>query len=218
MPFGFLVRFGFFLALALAGCAQPPPEVPQGPASRPAPAALPALPATYGGASGCAGCAAVTLVLRPDGAFLLRERLGPSEFSDFGRWTRRPDGTLELHGSRDAKRRYAPRADGSLEVLEGPGERLTRQDGAPPIRGPFRMVGLYDGRSFRDCTTGLAWPLDESRAGAELMQAYRESPAGVAGRPALVSIDARLENEGTAQEELRVQRIPAVLSGGACPG
>ncbi|HEX5476386.1 MAG TPA: hypothetical protein VFX09_00850 [Burkholderiales bacterium] len=212
-------RFSGVLLLALAACAQAPPKAPESsPASRPVVAPLPALPATYGGASDCAGCAAVTLQLRPDGAFLLRERLGPSEFADFGRWRRLPDGTLELQGSREAKRRYAPRPDGSLEVLEGPGERLRREAAAQPIRGPFRMVGLYDGRSFTDCSTGLAWPLDESRAGAELMRAYRASPAGAAGRPALVSIDARLENEGTPQEEIRVQRIPAVLSGSACPG
>jgi hypothetical protein len=213
-----LPRFSCVLLLALAACAQQPREASETPESRPIVAPLPALPATYGGASNCAGCGAVTLLLRPDGAFLLRERIGPSEFSDFGRWSRLPDGTLELQGSRDAKRRYAPRPDGSLEVLEGPGDRLRRQEGAQPIRGPFRMVGLYDGRSFRDCSTGLAWPLDESRAGAELMRAYRGSPAGAAGRPALVSIDARLENEGTAQEQIRVQRIPAVLSGSACPG
>lgn len=217
LPSGFVARSGFVLLLALGACAQQPAEAPGNPPSRPALAPLPVLPATYGGASDCAGCTAVTLELRPDGAFLLRERVGPSEFSDFGRWSRLPDGTLELHGSRDAKRRYAPRADGSLEVLEGPGEHLRRK-ADEPIRGPFRMVGLYDGRSFRDCLTGLAWPLDESRAGAELMQAYRASPAGAAGRPALVSIDARLENEGTPQEEIRVQRIPAVLSGSACPG
>ena len=46
--------------------------------------------------------ASVTLTLRPDGAYLLRDQLGASEFYDFGRW-RYAEGTLVLTGDRDTR-------------------------------------------------------------------------------------------------------------------
>ena len=38
------------------------------------------------------------------------------------------------------------------------------------------------------------------------------------GKPALVAIDARFDEQGTAREEVHIQRIPTILPGTACPG
>jgi hypothetical protein len=179
-------------------------------------AALPPLPASFESLPACPTCGSVALVLRKDGGFLLRERVGRAEFSDFGRWTLLADGTIRLQGERE-KRRYAPRPDGSLDALEGGDGTLMPKGTIEPIRGPFRMIGLYDGRSFKDCRTGIAWPIDDSRAGGSLLEDYRKSAPGLAGRPALVAIDARFDEEDPAREEVRIQRIPAILSATACP-
>jgi hypothetical protein len=202
------------LAVLLSACAQPG-RAPDAPAPLPV-AALPPLPASFESIAMCSTCGSVALILRKDGGFLLRERVGRSDFSDFGRWTLLADGTISLQGERE-KRRYAPRADGSLDALEGGDGKLMPKATIEPIRGPFRMVGLYDGRSFKDCRTGIAWPIDDSRAGGSLREDYRKSAPGLAGQPALVAIDARFDEEDPAREEVRIQRIPAILSATACP-
>ena len=90
-----------WLFALLAACAQAPQKQEQPkPAPPPAPSAL---PATYVNDPDCPRCLAVTVTLRPDGAFLLRDQLGESEFYDFGAW-RYADGTLELAGGRDTRR------------------------------------------------------------------------------------------------------------------
>jgi hypothetical protein len=204
----------FLLAVLLTGCAQPE-RAPEAPAREPAIAPLPALPASFESVPPCPACAAVTLTLRKDGGFLLRERVGNTEFSDFGRWTLAADGTLTLQGERE-RRRYAPRTNGALDDLDGGGPLLPKA-AITPIRGPFRMIGLYDGTTFKDCRTGISWPVDDSRAGGSLREDYRRSAPGLAGRPALVSIDARFDEEDPAREEVHIQRIPAILSATACP-
>ena len=179
--------------MLLAACAQAPqqPERPK-PAPPPAPSAL---PATYVNDPDCPGCLAVTVTLRPDGAFLLRDRLGESEFYDFGAW-RYADGTLELAGGRDT-RRY----------------RLADFRRAPQLerlRGPFRLVGLYDGAVFRECRTGVAWKLDDTRAA----QTLKDEIGKAQGRAVLVALDGQFEG---APEMLRFVRPAAVLDAGSCP-
>jgi hypothetical protein len=190
---GFLLAAVLLAALLLAGCAQPPAPAPQQKA--PPPAALPALPATFVSEPDCPGCLAVTVTLRPDGSYLLRDQLGASEFYDFGSW-KYAAGTLELAGGRDA-RRY-------------PLENLRQSPRVEPLRGPFRLVGLYDGKAFKECRTGLAWPLADTRAAETLKAALAKAQ----GKPALVSLDAQFE--GTP-ELLRVLRPAAVLDARACP-
>ncbi len=199
----------------LGACAQQPGRAPEAPAPLPV-AALPPLPASFESVPACPSCGSVALILRKDGGFLLRERVGRSDFSDFGRWTLLADGTISLQGGRE-KRRYAPRADGSLDALEGGDGSLKPKGTIEPIRGPFRMTGLYDGRTFKDCRTGIAWPLDDSRAGGSLRDEYLKSAPGLAGQPALVAIDARFDEEDPSREEVRILRLPAILSATACP-
>ncbi len=144
----------------------------------------------------CAGCLAVTLTLRPDGSYLVRELVGSSEFYDFGRW-RLADGMLDLAGGRDA-RRYP---------LQG----LKRAAEVEPLRGPFRLIGLYDGTTFKECRTGLAWTLADSRSAEALKQEFAKQQS----RPVLVALDARFEG---SPEKLLVQRPATVLNAPACPG
>ena len=188
-------RFSAVLAVALvAACAQPP-VTPKRTAEEPkAPATLGALPATYVSQSGCPGCLAATITLRPDHSFLLRDQLGASEFYDFGRW-RLANGTLELAGDRD-KRTY-------------PLANLRRAAQVEALRGPFRMVGLYDGARFKECLTGISWGFAETRAAETLRQEL-----GKQNGPALVSLDAQIEG---SPETLRVLRPATLHNARACP-
>jgi hypothetical protein len=183
------------VVILLVGCAQQPPAK-QG-EEKASPEALPPLPATYITDADCPGCLEVTLTLRPDGSYLVRDQLGASEFYDFGRW-KYSDGTLELVGGREAPRRY------QLKDL-----RKTAQ--AQALRGPFRMLGLYDGTGFKECRTGLTWRLADTRAAENLKGDFLKGQ----GNAVLVVIDAQLEG---APEMLRVLRPAAVLDARTCPG
>ena len=182
-------------ALLAAGCAQPPPKAPPTP-EKPPVEALPPLPATFVNEPDCPGCLAVTVTLRADGSYLVRDELGTSEFYDFGRW-RYVDGVLELAGGRDV-RRY-------------PLHSFRRAAQVESLRGPFRMVGLYDGATFKECRTGLAWKLDDTRAAQTLEQEYLKRLE----QPALVSLDALFEG---SPEMLRVLRPATLLNARTCPG
>jgi hypothetical protein len=167
-----LPRSRVWLVALLAGCAQPAP-LPEAPAAPEKPAELPALPATFINSPGCPGCLGVTVTLRPDGSYLVREQVGASEFYDFGRW-RRVDGILELDGGRDAPRRYA-------------------------LRGPFRMTGIYDGSAFKECRTGIAWGFAPTRA-AETLKAELSKRQQT---QALVALDAQFEGTPETLRVLR---------------
>jgi len=205
-----LLRFSFFLLLAVAACtSQPLQEAKQQEQNSP----LAALPATFANTPSCDGCLGVTLTLRPDGAYLVRERLGAAEFYDFGRWREGPQGLL-LQGGRDAPRRYALQPPDTLDALEGTqGGNLLRQAKTEPLRGSFRFVGRYDGAAFRECRTGLAWPLGDSRPGERLKEELAEKKLAAS----LVAIDGRLEDRAGG-EVLVVQRPATLLTGERCPG
>jgi hypothetical protein len=176
-----------------AGCASAPPAEIE-PAQAPAPLAL-ALPATYANTPGCPGCLALTVTLRPDGSFLAREQLGAAEFYDFGRW-RLAGETLELAGGRDTRRYALP--------------TLTRAPNVETLRGPFRLVGHYDGVRFRECRTGARWEFSDNKLGALLRRQLEDRDAN----PAMVALDAQLEG---APEKLRLIRPGTFLSSRTCP-
>lgn len=206
-----MLRFSALLAAFLAAaCAGPEaPERPAGETQRLAP-----LPASFENTPSCATCLSVTLTLRPDGSYLVRERLGASEFYDFGAWRESPgEGTLRLEGGRDLPRSYAVSAGGLGAQAGTQGGDLRRLPQVEPLGGPFRVVGLYDGREFRECRTGLSFPVAESRAAAalrkELAQRERDS--------VLVSVDVRFE-QTRAGEALVVQRTATILNERGCPG
>jgi NlpE C-terminal OB domain len=178
----------------LVGCAQAPSKEVE---TKPEPAQpLPPLPATLINDPDCPGCLGVTLTLRPDGSYLVRDQLGASEFYDFGRW-KYAEGTLELVGGREAPRRYQMKD-------------LRKAPQVEPLRGPFRMIGLYDGATFKECRTGLAWPLAQTRAAETLKGEFVKGQ----GSAVLVTLDAQFEG---APEMLRVVRPASVLDARACP-
>jgi hypothetical protein len=190
-----LPRFSAVLAAAVvAACAGAPEPVKRTPEEVREPATLGALPATYVSQSGCPGCLAATITLRPDSSFLLRDQLGASEFYDFGRW-RFAGGMLELAGDRD-KRTY-------------PLASLRRAAQVESLRGPFRMVGLYDGARFKECLTGISWGFAETRAVETLRKEFQKQKG-----PALVSLDAQFEG---SPEALRVLRPATLHNARACP-
>ena len=201
-------RFRVWLVALLAGCAQPAP-VPEKPAAPEKPGELPALPATFVNRPGCPGCLGVTVTLRPDGSYLVRELVSASEFYDFDRW-RRVDGILELEGGRDAPRRYAPRGVGLDSQPGTQGGDLTRAPKVETLRGPFRMIGHYDGTAFKECRTGIAWGFMPTRAAETLKEAFGKRRQ----LQALVALDAQFEG---APEMLRVVRPVTLLKGSACP-
>ena len=88
----------------LVSCAQPPAVPVAGGVSAAGPLAR--LPATFENTPSCPACLKVTLTLRADGSYALRERLASSEFYDFGRWQAlRAEGLLFLEGGRFATTR-----------------------------------------------------------------------------------------------------------------
>jgi hypothetical protein len=207
-----LLRSSFFLLAFLAACAsQPGGDAPAGSAAQASP--LAGLPASFANTPNCDGCLGLTLTLRPDGAYLVRERLSGSEFYDFGRWREAAEGVL-LEGGRDAPRRYAVQPPDVLDSLEGTqGGNLKRLPQIETLRGPFRVVGSYDGAAFRECRTGLAWPLGDSRPGERLQQEMAERKLAAS----LVVLDGRFEAQG-GREVLVVQRPATLLTGESCPG
>ena len=173
------------------------------------------LPATYRNTPSCPGCLALTLTLRPDGAYLAREQLGSSEFYDFGSWREsREEGVLQLAGGRGGPRGYTIRPGDLLEAQPGTqGGDLKRAAEVETLRGPFRMVGLFDGKVFKECQTGLAWPLDDSWAARALTERF----SGGGRQAMLVSLDGRFEPR-LRGEALRVVRTAAVHNERGCPG
>jgi len=209
-----LLRSRFLLLLLAAACAAQPPSEAERQQQR---SPLADLPATYANTPGCDDCLGLTLTLRPDGAYFVRERLRGSEFYDFGRWRETPDGLL-LEGGRDAPRRYTPLPPDALDSLAGTqGGNLKRQAQVEPLRGPFRVLGTYDGELFRECRTGLAWPLGDSRPGERLKEDFAEMRAGKRLPASLVAIDGRFEARD-GREVLVVQRPASLLTGERCPG
>jgi hypothetical protein len=208
------------LLLAFAASCAQQPDVPVGVSKAGSDAdPLARLPATFENTPSCPFCLQVTLTLRPDGSYTVRERLASSEFYDFGHWqASRAEGLLFLEGGRFATLRYLLQPPDTLDAQEGvQGGDLKRRAEVERLRGPFRLTGLYDGERFKDCRTGLAWPVDDSPAGGGLKREYQKTEAGRAGKPALVAIDARFDEEG-GREEVHIQRLPAILPGTACPG
>lgn len=205
-----LPRFSVLLLVLAVGCASPEPgKETQEEKKSP----LAGLPATFANTPGCEGCLGLTLTLRPDGAYLVRERVGGSEFYDFGRWQQAAEGLL-LEGGRDLPRRYAVKPPDMLDSLAGTqGGDLKRLPQVEPLRGPFRMTGTYDGAAFRECRTGLAWSLGETRLGERLKEDLADKK--LAG--SLVALDGRLETQA-GREVLLVTRPATLLSGERCPG
>ena len=88
-------------------------------------------------------------------------------------------------------------------------DSLRRAAQVETLRGPFRMVGVYDGARFKECLTGISWGFAETRAAETLRQEFQKQKG-----PALVSLDAQIEG---SPEALRVLRPATLHNTRACP-
>jgi uncharacterized lipoprotein YbaY/heat shock protein HslJ len=201
------------------------------------------MPATFSGVLGCRQCAGarVTLTLRPDGVFFLRQAspgaaINPEEIRrDLGRW-RLTDGgrTLILSGGTEALRRFEITADRSLHVLNNPEEAidphgrydLVRIPEVDQFRDTFRLRGMFSSVAgtglFIECVTGVRFPVAREGEHAALERAStgaRPSP----GAPLLITIDGRfarrpkVEGQGSS-DVVVVDRLLEARPGERCAG
>ena len=222
-----------------------PPAEPE--ASAPAPRSrrepLPTIdaPATYTGVVGCRACSGsrLTLTLRNDGIFLLREvrprGVGdPAEIQrDFGRWRVAEGGrSLVLSAGTEAPRRFAILDARTLRMLDSRGGEIGPQGQydillAPevdPFPEPLSLRGMYsamaDAGFLTECLTGRRFPVALEADNPALERAYaaaRPSP----GQPLLVSVEGRLarrprtDGRGT-REMIVVDRFVDAWPGERC--
>ncbi|WP_295756215.1 YbaY family lipoprotein [Undibacterium sp.] len=190
------------------------------------------LPASFAGVLPCADCQGVaqTLSLRADGLYRLRRTyLGKdmASASELGRWS------LDA-GTRQVKL-ISPQSVTQMELLDDGNLRLLDQQGhsiktsanldlrrtvqLDPISETLRWRGevsvLADVLSFRDCASGIAWPVATAAEYVQLEQAYRQS-----AKPLLIQFDGRLTlmpaTESAPREQMLVERLDQAEPGMAC--
>jgi copper homeostasis protein (lipoprotein) len=173
------------------------------------------LPATYAGMIPCADCAGIRyqIDLLAGAAFMQRMsylRNGRDEtYYELGAWSLSADGrTLVLDGShevsywafQDAKTLRKLDVQGAPIASTLPYE-LKRVTGVPPVEPRLRLQGMFrvraDAPRFRDCRSGLQWPVARSDDFPALERAYVERRSGP-GAELRVAIDARIERRGRA--------------------
>ena len=176
---------------------------------------LGALPATYTGLIPCADCAGIRyqIDLLPGSAFAQRMsylRNGRDEtYYELGAWSLSADGrTLVLDGGRDVSF-WALHDAKTLRKLDVQGDpivstlpyELRRTTGVPPVEPRLRLQGMFriraDAPRFRDCRSGLEWPVARSDDFPALERAYAERRSGP-GAELRVTFDARIERRGRA--------------------
>jgi copper homeostasis protein (lipoprotein) len=221
-------------AIAIAGCAARDARLAH---SSSAAELVAALPATFAGTMPCADCPGVdfTLVVRPDGRYLLRTRYrradgagGPAGFDELGLWRMAADSAALVLSSRetsvpiaivDARTLFVPKpgADGSREGVSADttDRTLRRMPPAAPFvpRLQLRGIATRDGM-FRECSTGLVVPIARERATA-LDSALREHARVLADVEGVLMSPADVEGSSAAQV-LRIARIARVLPGETC--
>lgn len=197
------------------------------------------MPATlagvYAGEFPCSNCTAIeaTLWLRPDGAFILRQKLlddkapagdanlGPSTTYGLGRWSWDDTvGEVVLRG-RGPERHLAVRADDELLLrVASPVEHVLARDTAAPLFGDRLVLDgesavSENGASFKECSTGLTFAVAEAGAYRELRRKHRTMNAR--GKVALTSVEAHLvHNASTTSERLVVDKFLAIKPGTGC--
>jgi copper homeostasis protein (lipoprotein) len=144
-----------------------------------------ALPGTYVGDLPCADCPAIryTLLLQPDGVFLLRMTyVGKGQsFDDIGNWSVSEHGKiLTLEGGRGPAAIFAVKGDGVLRKLDTHGRDirsqlnydLKRVTEPLPIEPKLPMRGIYryfaDAGIFVECLTRLKLPAAQAPDNATL--------------------------------------------------
>jgi len=206
----------------------------------PAPAtSLGTLPATFAGLLPCADCNGVRyqINLLPGGGYMQRAthlRAGRDESTyELGAWSLSSDGrTLTLDGGRRGRASWGVRDSRTLRPLDPAGnaipskppQELTRAAGVQPMEPRTRLEGMFRtlaaaGR-FRDCLSGLEWPVEMSADYAALERAYTERRES-SGDELKVMLEGRIEQrpklEGDrAEPTLIVEEFLSVVPGTSC--
>ncbi|QJQ05312.1 hypothetical protein EJG51_005015 [Undibacterium piscinae] len=190
------------------------------------------LPASFAGLLPCADCQGVaqTLSLRADGLYRLRRTyLGKdmAAVSELGRW-RLDAGTRQV-------KLISPQSVTQMELLDDGNLRLLDQQGhsiktsanlelrrtvqldaiSETLRWRGELNFLTDVASFRDCASGIAWPVATAAEYVQLEQAYRQS-----AKPLLIQFDGRLtlipSTESAPREQMLIERLDQAEPGMTC--
>lgn len=225
-----ITRWPIAVCLALA---LDPAATQSATASRDTASALGALPARFTGLLPCADCAGIRyqIDLLPGGAYVQRMTYLRSDrdesFYQLGRWSLSADRrTLSLEGGREATARWRVVDSHRLQKLDADGRPiqsvhayvLARTSGAAPIEPRLELSGMFtylaDAARFKECRTGLEWPVAMSDDYRSLERAYAAQRAAP-GAPLRVSLRGRVEQrprtEGTGTEPTLV--VEAFLGG-----
>lgn len=187
------------------------------------------LPGVYAGTFPCQNCPGiqVTLWLRPDGRFFIRQRYIADAESDamitynLGRWSwMTGEGALELRGA-GPKRTFTHPDRDTLLMRTGSDleHRLSRQSAALEFTATIAMTGVMnvavDGASFTECLTGLVAPVDKNRELTRFQQQYRSVDAR--GRPAFVELEGRFNwLQDGSPKSLIIERFITVKEDRTC--
>jgi copper homeostasis protein (lipoprotein) len=201
--------------------------------------ALGTLPATFTGVLPCADCMGIRyqINLLPEGAYLQRmtyRRDGHDDsYDELGAWSLLSDGrTLMLDGGRDGNAFWAVTATGTLRKLDLEGNpidsnlpyELARRSGVESLEPRLLLRGMFrytaDAARFRDCRSGLEWPVAMAEDYLALERAYTEQRAPP-GAGVLVSLDGRVEQRARAdgrgtEPTLVVEKFVRAMAGEKC--
>lgn len=190
------------------------------------------LPGVYSGDLPCSNCAriAATLWLRPDGRFFLRQTYveadgGAAGSSSYGIGLWRWDETAAriVLEARGPERRLARLDADRLELVTASraAHVLARDPRAPPFTDRLPLDGesavVAGGATFKECITGLTWPVAADGAFIDLRRLHRLMNRS--GRVTLTSVEAHLANAGAAEsasETLVLDRVIELRPGAGC--
>jgi hypothetical protein len=193
------------------------------------------LPGVYAGEFPCSNCAAIeaTLWLRPDGAFVLRQRLlddasapsgaapsGPSTTYGLGRWSWDEVAAEVVLRGRGPERRFVVPDEGKLQLRSASAPVLARDAMAPRFVDRLVLDGesavSEAGASFKECSTGLTFSVVDAGAYRELRRQHRRM--NPRGKVALTTVEGHLVAGGgsTTSERLVVDQFIALKPGTGC--
>lgn len=209
-------------------------------AAQPRNSTLGSLPATYSGVLPCPDCIGIRtqINLLPGGAYMQRTTWLLSGHDDsryqIGAWSLSRDGrTLSLRDEHDETTAWAVQDSRTLRKLDRESRPidsklpydLTRRPALEPIEPRVQLSGMFrhaaDAPRFRDCCSGMQWPVALSSDYQALERAYiarRAKP----GSELMVTIDARIEPRARAggagsEPTLVVEKFQRSAPGEKCP-
>jgi len=218
-------RFGYAALLAVlstAGCGGPDEDTGESAGAPPPPAA----PGLWQGTFPCADCPGidVTLWLRPDGAFFLRQHYladdgGGERYYGLGRWAWDEDeAVLRLRGGGPERVFERPAAGRlAMRVASDLPHRLERSGDLVPFTDTVTLEGEYreaDGtRRFRECRSGLAWTVVRRGDFRRLVHQYGRVPRE---ERALLKVRGHLEPTDDG-DTLVIEELVQLQPGRGCP-